>query len=269
MELTATKLKIEKFFFTSGTNIALRAATRRPTYRRFRDRLEKAYLAQVKPFEDEFLISQLLITEINVEVVNRSMPQLESMFIFDFLKWGANKGGEAALNRIAAIVNKFEKAASFDLENRNILAFLAARADNARDVLQNTSREWVVKQAEIGFREGLTSSEIADMITEKVPSMAKHRAEAAAHTELANAMGTTSIETYKRNGLEFHTWQTSQDDRVSDVCVANGEQDAIPIGNEFVSGATHEPQHVRCRCWTEPHVPDNFTFDFESAWKGE
>jgi len=82
--------------------------------------------------------------------------------------------------------------------------------------------------------------------------MSKYRSELIARTETANALSTASIDSMNDMGIEGKEWVTSGDDRVSDECLANEAEKAIPVNQQFSGGVMAPPQHPDCRCAIAP-----------------
>lgn len=234
-----TREVLTKFLYRAGTNVALHSAERSETYRKTRAKIARALAQSVKPFASEAAVERVLKDHKAVESLKFDLD------LKAFLVWGGNRGGQAALERIVRATKKIAKRAvpNFNLLDPKILGHFSDRAVWARDEIASTSKEWVVTQCELGYREGLTAKEIAGMILEKIPDMASYRAEAAAHYELANAIGTVAMETYRNNSIERKSWQTSMDDRVDEECEANAEQGPIALDEQFASGVDQEPSH--------------------------
>ena len=94
--------------------------------------------------------------------------------------------------------------------------------------------------------------DIRRKVSDKWGDFAKYRAERIARTEASGAYGRGSHEYYKEVGIKKHIWYTMKDENVSDICIGNEAQGAIPIDKAFRSGAMHEPGHINCRCSVVP-----------------
>jgi len=101
--------------------------------------------------------------------------------------------------------------------------------------------------------------EIARILTEQIPLMAKYRAELIARTEITNAVMGSQFELYRR---EFgknatSTWLTVGDARVGDDHRENDGK-TVKLGKEFPSGETRPGQRPNCRCALIYNLPDNY-----------
>lgn len=79
-------------------------------------------------------------------------------------------------------------------------------------------------------------------------ALLKERREVIAITEAAKAVSEGDAAAAKADGAKWKIWQTTGDDRVSDLCQANEAQGPIPIDEKFNSGHDTTPGHPRCRC---------------------
>jgi SPP1 gp7 family putative phage head morphogenesis protein len=79
------------------------------------------------------------------------------------------------------------------------------------------------------------------------------RAETIARTEMAKAFSAGGLAGAKVLGATHKQWTTSEDDKVSEECVACGEagpdgDGVIEVGDAFPSGEDAPPNHPNCRC---------------------
>lgn len=100
-------------------------------------------------------------------------------------------------------------------------------------------------------KESLKNNENEEQVSEKIKesySFSEKRSEMIARTEKSIADNEVSMKTFRNAGVEKKTWQTMDDDRVSDECMQNQSQGAIDIDDSFSSGDDCPPCHPNCRC---------------------
>ena len=78
------------------------------------------------------------------------------------------------------------------------------------------------------------------------------RAEMIARTETNNALSQAQLQKMQDMDITGKEWITAGDDRVSDACLQNEADGAIPRDQSFSSGAMAPPEHVNCRCSLAP-----------------
>ncbi len=82
----------------------------------------------------------------------------------------------------------------------------------------------------------------------------KSRADMIARTETANALSAASLDRSKAMGITHKEWITAGDAQVSDECLGNEAQGAIPTQQVFSGGTLAPPQHPNCRCSLAPSM---------------
>ncbi len=82
----------------------------------------------------------------------------------------------------------------------------------------------------------------------------KSRAEMIARTETADALSQSSLDRGKDMGVTHKEWITVGDSEVSDDCLGNEAEGAIPLNNVFSGGTMAPPQHPNCRCSLAPSM---------------
>jgi SPP1 gp7 family putative phage head morphogenesis protein len=79
-------------------------------------------------------------------------------------------------------------------------------------------------------------------------------AERIAVTEISRAVSAATLNIYQANGITQVSWVTAPDQRTCPPCITNEAAGAIPVGQNFPSGAPHPPQHPSCRCCLLPET---------------
>lgn len=82
--------------------------------------------------------------------------------------------------------------------------------------------------------------------------MSRYRSQLIARTETASALSQASLDTMVGMGIEGKEWVTAGDDDVSDECLGNEAEGAIPVNQAFSGGVMAPPQHPNCRCVIAP-----------------
>jgi len=282
-ELLRTKWALEKFFYTSGTNIALYNASKTRQYQNFQGGIEDAIRAMMLKITDPYTLGQIteeLRKVDDVELlarINRAFNSLGLSLIKFFkggsagidkaLRWAGNFGGQATLD-------KLQINATFDLQNPNLILVLADRRNYLITSVDDTTKKWLANLISEAKAERLTNDEIAALIREKAPEISRVRAELIARTEVANAMSLVEMESALQNGIKLWKWVTAHDDRVDagsayQICLENEAAGNVEIGKSFPSGHDRTPGHPRCRCSMQEVVPTQFHFAGRTYWVGD
>jgi len=169
-----------------------------------------------------------------------------------YLLWAGAEGGQAGLDKMFPPTPSYEfKLESLELKNK-----LDERVAFLNGALDKTGIRWTAEVIEEGIKNGMTNSQIVRFLKSKASVIATERADVITETELVTAMNIVELETFKRNGVNRIKWITSLDERVCVQCVGNEEAGAIPLGDNFPMGAIAPPQHIRCRCYLVPILPE-------------
>lgn len=118
---------------------------------------------------------------------------------------------------------------------------------DARWTITEPTREWLRRDIERAFQEGLTPPQLARLIREDY-AFSKSRARMIAHTEICNlniwshaAASLAAGATHKRSKL-------SGDHDIDDFCDAAAEAGEVPIGHDYGFGLKWPLYHPRCEC---------------------
>lgn len=119
---------------------------------------------------------------------------------------------------------------------------------NAEWVITDSTREMLNGLVGDAIDEGLTTDELADVMKDSF-GFSDERADMIARTETRLADSAGQMEGYEASGVVMGTeWTTSQDDLVSEECMANADAGVVPLGEAYPSGDTAPPAHPNCRC---------------------
>lgn len=276
VKLKAIKKALEKFFYSSGTNIAFYNASRKPEYKEFRVFCERAIRKQVMDFATEDSVRAIVdrvpktLTKVDDTIIDTILSAILVSFtktikggaatIDNFMLWAGIHGGQAWLN-------KAQIDLTFRLFNPEVVSKLQDRRNYLINTLDETTKDWIARVISKGVVSGKTNAEIVRDLQEQVKDMSKLRARKIVETETAHAMGMVELETAKRNGATQKKWVTSRDEKVCPICNGNEQQGFIPLHEQFVMSKTLAvPGHVFCRCYLNWNIPPDLTE--EQIWIG-
>jgi len=77
------------------------------------------------------------------------------------------------------------------------------------------------------------------------------RAQMIAHTEIARASSSATLDRFKAMGVTASEWLIAPS-KACPVCIRNAAQGPVKTGSEFRGGVISPPQHPRCRCALTP-----------------
>ena len=246
-ELVSIKKLLEKFFYTSGTNIALFNAWKKPVTKLFK---KNAKIAIEKQILHTAQLAKILHKQ--EYVFEEDWLPFEESFdggkekIMLFLLFALAVGEGAALDKL----DKKKKL----LSDKTLTSKAEERFSFLMETLDRTGMEWVAKTIQSGTASGLSSTEIVKTLREKANDVSEWRAEMITETEIMFNMNAAEVEVYKLSGIKKVKWVTSEDERTCNICLSNEAAGKIGLGEEFPSGHTHAPAHQRCRCFLIPVV---------------
>ena len=220
---------------------------RKKEFRTFKKNVIEAIKSQIDPFTVAKTIETITTTEkadINQASFDDYFESIDIDGLEDSLKWAGTQGGKEA-------VRKLNLGLSFTLTNPKYLELLGDRSTYLINSVDNTTKEYLINAISQGKSNGLTNDQIARQINKDMDLISKERAKLIVDTEVANAMGTVEIDTYKEHGVEKQQWITSEDDMVCESCQAL-DQEIVDVGQSFSDGTDTYPQHPRCRCYINP-----------------
>lgn len=269
-------LALESYFHLIKRNVFLERLQNSEKVSKAENKIRIAIQKQIKDIMSKNNIGEYLLSDNFKQKLFHDFVRIEFYLdkdvIYDFLVYAGNKGGQNGLNKVYR-TSKFMKQDKtppvFNLVNQGLLKEFQDRTNLIIDSVDSTTLEALQTEISLGIQEGLTVDQVSKNISAKVGDMAQWRAERIVRTETANASSRIEVQTSKELGIYKHSWITSGDNRVAVVCNENSDQGAIPVGEPFVNGATHPPQHPNCRCFLDPEIPDDFDLDRTMVWTGE
>lgn len=153
----------------------------------------------------------------------------------------------------------------FDVANQGVVDYAKGHAAEmvgmrrlpSGALVQNPNPSWRIDEATrealgsdvtFAIEEGLTRSELADLISRNYAFSAQ-RAETIAHTELSLANANADREGWTASGVvKGKVWLISADHEGKDVCDDCHDAGEVPLDAEFADGITMEPAHPNCWC---------------------
>lgn len=139
------------------------------------------------------------------------------------------------------------------------LKSLFARNYAQLDGITNATNQQITRELASGLSEGVSPSEIARRLTDRVDKIGKTRATAFARTESINAHTTATLQRYEQLGVEEVgvepevRIETAGDAAVCEQCQAAADRGPWSI-EEFRQSPYRPPLHVNCRCTVLPVV---------------
>ena len=255
------KRSLEKYFYSSGTNIALHNALNNKKAQDFQRRIDQAinkqinYIATVDKIQE--IIDHLYkLKDQNILVgVGLTWLYLSDVIsgseagILGFLYWAGQQGGQAALDKMVPDHR-------FALNNLELQLKLSQRSQFFTEAVDDTTKKWVAQMIENGLKKNLNAEQIAQLIKDEAREMIDYRSGIITETELMTAMNMVEVEVFKRNGIEKHRWVTAEDEKVcEEICVPNEVAGPITVGQPFPSGDISPLAHLGCRCYLLPVLP--------------
>ena len=144
---------------------------------------------------------------------------------------------------------------TFGLENPRAQEWFARDGGTVSKIkgIQDTTGNLIKTQINDALTKGKSYGELATQIKNTFGEMKRSRAERIAVTEIGNAYEAGNFNTAK--SIEdlgvpmLKQWNTSQDDKVDDDCLANEAEGPIPIDQAHKSGDMEPLAHPNCRCY--------------------
>src|SRR3972149_1218831 len=224
-QILLVKRSLEKFFYSTGINIALYSAIKSEKGRRFQEKATKAlkkqiyHMAQMDRIDriTKQVLRKRTDPSVEHEVFLSWLPFSESFdggttALLAFLLWAAAEGGQTGLDKMVP-------QHRFNLTNLEIRNQIALRAEALPSMLDKTGVAWVAKTISEGLNQGMSATGIAGYLRSKAAEISEERGKLIVETELMTAMNLVETETFRRNGIEFVKWITAEDER---VCILGG-----------------------------------------------
>jgi SPP1 gp7 family putative phage head morphogenesis protein len=270
-KLKRIRRAIERFFYSIKFNIALHKVFSAPRHKDLRKKIKIALEKQMIFYSKVSKVDEIVgVEKASKELTNKNLLRnllliwiplsefLNRDELNEYLIATANEGGKSALRKLNVDDN-------FVLENKVLIDKVNKRVDVVFKDLDKTTQSWIARTVQEGLKSKKKHADIARMIKSDAKRVAMVRADIITEHEAATVLGMVELEVYKRNGVQFHRWITSRDEKVCPKCDANESVGETPIGDAFPTGSITPPDHVRCRCFIMPVIP----LDFKVKWQGK
>ena len=109
-----------------------------------------------------------------------------------------------------------------------------------------TTVKIIAKVIAQGIEERLGVPQTARLLASAIDGMTSERAYTIALTEMNAAMSEAALQKLERLNIGYKRWILGPDP--CEICEANADEDAIPVGDTFDSGDLRPPAHPNCRC---------------------
>lgn len=268
--LRNTRLRIEKFVYEKGTNVALYNAEHSKEYQAFEKDVRNTLMAQIEYIADykdklPLLISLAkiatggpLVDQVGVLLAITSLSN--GVDLAAYLVWAGTQGGQAALDKLGI-------TGVFGLKDQRLVDYFSEYSNLIIDSVDKYTKEWIASKIQQGKDQGMTPFEIMQLLIDEGKGITALRAERIVLTETANAMKVIENEAASRYGITEMIWHTSLDERVCPICLPL-EGERKKIGDVYSGGYDGPPAHVSCRCYEEEVVSDNWVVP-DTIWLGE
>ena len=267
MQAWTTRLRIFKFVYEKGTNVALYNAEHSKTYKNLQKKVEKGLNNQIKAVSAEVdhlyalakaqSTTEQLLQQVGTLIATHKLSN--EVELAAYLVWAGEQGGQSALDKLGV-------QGIFNLKSEKFINYFDDYSKLIIKSVDDTTKEWIAGKIQEGKNNGLSPYEIQQSLINDGKIISKIRAERIVLTETAKAMYEVETEASKRYGIKYWIWRTSLDERVCKIC-APLEGLRAKVGEEF-PGGYHQPAHVSCRCYTEDEIPDGWDVPGK-GWLGE
>jgi SPP1 gp7 family putative phage head morphogenesis protein len=217
-------------------------------YRKFLKAVKKSLKKQLKPFT-----SAEIVGEFNKMAKDKESDAAIDAYIdsFDFyglkqyLIEAAVAGGKNAFDQLG-ISENFKPSPL-------VQEMVSDRENYLIKSVDDTTKDWIVRQITNGKENAMTNDEIAKLISENIDDITDKRAKTIVNTEVANAMQQAELITYKEQGVGQKIWRTSSDEAVCPICKPLDGK-VTGVDDSFIAGVTAAPAHPNCRCYIQADI---------------
>lgn len=270
-DLKSLYYRFQKYFYTAGYNIGFHTVILQKKSKDFKKQTSAAIEKQILNIakadklydlvrhKEKAVDKNLLLLLGAIWLSFDKSINIGKLGILAYLLWVGEQGGQIALDKIVP-------DRVFDLKNPNIERQLLERTAFLISTVDKTTQKWVAQTIEEGLNNGWDVERIALYLKGEANKVAADRAGIITETEIMNALNLVEVETFDKNGIQMHKWITSADERVEELCLANEAAGAVKVGDIFPSGADQPPQHINCRCFLLPVLPEYLS---GSVWTGQ
>jgi hypothetical protein len=129
---------------------------------------------------------------------------------------------------------------------RRAAKYAASTAATKVQGIDETTRQIIADAVSAGIEDELGVPGTARLIRSALDGMETARAALIATTEMADAMSSAAIDKMSDSGIEYK--QIILSDDACPICVANSEEDPVPLDHVYGSGDSEPSFHPNCRC---------------------
>lgn len=264
-----TRLEVEKFIYSKGTNVALYHAEHSETYKVFQSRVEDLLNSQVKDIANHETHLPLLMSlaraasaplDSQLTVLIKKFQLGIKLNLEDFLIWAGTQGGQAFLD-------KMHIHGVFGLVNPKLIQYFNDYTKLRISTVDDYTKKWIAEKIQEGKDTGLTPFQISKSLIDEGKKINALRAERIVLSETARAMRTIEREAAHRVGIHQFIWRTSRDERVCPVCFPLDGVQSDAQGR-YPDVGDGPPAHVNCRCWEDEVIPEGWEAPAH-PWMGE
>jgi len=264
-QLRRIQQAIESFFYKNKFNLALYKIINSRKTVNFKKKVKEALYNQILYFAKVEKVNEIvgasgLGKAVKTLTEKDLLERLETLWVplyafldeedvREYVLWAGEKGGQGA-------IGKLRVSRDFELTNKGLISMLGSLANTLTKQVDNTTKDWLARTIEQGFRDNLSHLEIAKLIRNSASSVAFERSEVIAEQEAAIAVGEVEFEVYKRNGVREVRWVTQRAENTCLECLANEEVGIVKVGEAFPDGVVAPPAHPNCACFLMPAVKE-------------
>jgi hypothetical protein len=183
-------------------------------------------------------------------IANGSDGDLQKI-IFEAEADGVIRGAD----QLKKAIPLFDKKSSFNLANPRAVQFFMQTGGSVEKIrgIQQVTGDEIQNIIGNAIDKGWSYNETAKKISTTFDGFSRDRAKTIAVNEIAigyeggNRLFAQSLQ--DDNIILEKKYQTSEDDKVSDLCQGNQDEGWIPLDQYHQSGVMNPPGHVNCRCY--------------------
>ena len=168
---------------------------------------------------------------------------------------GVQAGGNQ-LSKMLSIDPSKKPGTTFNLANPRAIQFFQKNGGSIDYIknIQTATSDQLKIIIKTSIENGYSYSKTAKEISDKFDEFSRDRAQRIVVYETGNsyeAGNRAFIDSLSDDGVDnlVKQWNTSHDDKVSDICQENEDAGPIPLDEPFPSGDQQPLAHVNCRCY--------------------
>lgn len=268
----------EPKWFSPSKKVKSAPAKKALNRKEFRKDIYRYFMRQVKA-----ILPLLRKSVKNVDNASTAMQQYRSVWDDEakkltepYIKNWSLKGGEKSLSLLAQYTDRVEDivASTFDVFNKEVTEWVDDYTFKFAKAINDETESIVRDTIKYGTETGLSNDQISNLLSDKMDTMSKMRADRIARTESTRAMTHGQKEMLKATKLvKSLVWRASPD--CCDFCQAidgktvGVEEDFFKRGDVIEAGGNKlsinyenvgvPPCHVNCRCSVDPVLHEDIS----------